>query len=54
MIWSFTYVDIQMFLVSDTYKTSDGKELTPVHRLGITDNVFNLKDIIYHRLLKMK
>jgi transposase-like protein len=33
----------------ETYKSADGKELTPAQRLGITDKVFDLKDIIYLR-----
>lgn len=33
----------------ETYKSADGKELTPAQRLGITDKVFDLKDIIYMR-----
>ncbi|CAN7598046.1 insertion element protein [Peribacillus frigoritolerans] len=33
----------------ETYKSADGKELTPAQRLGITDKVFELKDIIYLR-----
>ncbi|WP_326182387.1 insertion element protein [Virgibacillus halodenitrificans] len=32
-----------------TYKSADGKERTPAQRLGITDKVFDLKDIIYLR-----
>jgi transposase-like protein len=31
------------------YKSADGKKLTPAQRLGITDKVFDLKDIIYQR-----
>lgn len=31
------------------YKSADGKKLTPAQRLGITDKVFDLKDIIYLR-----
>ncbi|KAB8136249.1 insertion element protein [Gracilibacillus oryzae] len=33
----------------ETYKSADGKELTPAQRLGITDKVFDLRDIIYLR-----
>jgi hypothetical protein len=29
------------------YKTKDGENLTPAQRLGITDKIFELKDIIY-------
>jgi hypothetical protein len=29
------------------FKTGDGKELTPAQRLGITDKIFNLNNIIY-------
>jgi len=31
------------------YKTPDGKKLTPAQRLGITDKVFKINDIIYLR-----
>ncbi|MFC0474532.1 insertion element protein [Robertmurraya beringensis] len=33
----------------ETYKSADGKELTPAQRLGVTNKVFDLKDIIYLR-----
>lgn len=33
----------------EIYKSADGKVLTPAQRLGITDKVFDLKDIIYLR-----
>ncbi|MFT8321147.1 MAG: insertion element protein [Bacillus sp. (in: firmicutes)] len=31
------------------YNSADGKKLTPAQRLGLTDKVFDLKDIIYLR-----
>ncbi|MDF0728328.1 hypothetical protein PY093_16810 [Cytobacillus sp. S13-E01] len=31
------------------YKSADGKKLTPAQRLGISDKVFELNDIIYFR-----
>ena len=35
------------YIFCETYKSADGKELTPARRLGITDKVFDLKVIIY-------
>jgi hypothetical protein len=33
----------------ETYKSADGNELTPAQRLGITNKVFSLNEIIYLR-----
>lgn len=45
---------VALLLSSEPIITSAGKKyngalLTPTHRLGITDKIFDVKDIVYYR-----